>query len=124
MKFAVTLTIAALLLISMGEAQADSFIVTNFGVNTITSYDENGFGSPFTSAFVNGPNGIAIDASGNVYVTTNANTIEKFSPNGVDLGVFASTGLNLPLGLAFDRSGNLYAANFGGTTVEKFAPDG
>ena len=93
-------------------------------MNTITSYDENGFGSNFTNAFVNGPNGIAIDASGNVYVTTNANTIEKFSPNGVDLGVFASTGLNLALGLAFDRSGNLYAANFVGNTVEKFASDG
>jgi sugar lactone lactonase YvrE len=124
MKFAFSLTIAALLLTSVGDAQADSFFVTNFGVNTITSYDENGFGSNFTNAFVNGPNGIAIDASGNVYVTTNANTIEKFSPNGVDLGVFASTGLNLALGLAFDRSGNLYAANFVGNTVEKFAPDG
>src|SRR5689334_4271376 len=119
MKSAVFLTIAALLLTSIGKAQAsDQFFVTNLGVNTITRYDENGLGFNFTSSFVNGPNGIALDAQGNVYVTTNENTIEVFSPNGLDLGVFASTGLNLALGLAFDRSGNLYAANFAGNTIE------
>src|SRR5690242_18397972 len=111
MKFARSLTIAGLLLTSMRQSQAaDQFFVTDFGVNTITRYDENGFGSNFTNSFVNGPNGIALDTAGNVYVTTNENTIEVFSPTGIDLGVFASTGLNLALGLAFDRSGNLYAA--------------
>jgi sugar lactone lactonase YvrE len=125
MKFALSLMIAAFLLTSAGEVQAaDQFFVTNFGVNSITRYDENGLAFNFTNSFVNGPNGIALDASGNVYVTTNENTIQKFSPEGIDLGVFASTGLNLALGLAFDRSGNLYAANFAGNTVEKFAPDG
>jgi sugar lactone lactonase YvrE len=105
-------------------AQADTFFVANFGVNSITKYDANGNGSSFTSAFVNGPNGLALDSSGNLYVTTNNNTIEKFSPNGTDLGVFASTGVNNAMGLAFDSSGNLYAANFVGNTIEQFAPDG
>jgi hypothetical protein len=124
MKFAFSLTIAALLTFPAEKAMADTFFVTNFGVNTISEYDENGIESLFTSSFVNGPNGIALDSGGNVYVSTNENTIEKFSPDGIDLGVFASTGLNLALGLAFDRSGNLYAANFGSNTVEKFAPNG
>lgn len=124
MKFSFSLTVAALLLSQVVARAADTFFVTNFGVNNITRYDETGFGTNFTSSFVNGPNGIAIDASGNVYVSTNQNTIEKFSPDGIDLGVFASTGLNLALGLAFDRSGNLYAANFGTNTVEEFAPNG
>ena len=57
---------------------------------------------PFTGAFVNGPNGLALDSSGNLYVTTNSNVIRKFSPGGVDLGVFASTGINFAMGLAFD----------------------
>ena len=48
--------------------------------------------------------------------------IEKFAPDGIDLGVFASTGLNFAMALAFDSSGNLYAANFGGNTIEEFAP--
>ena len=37
-------------------------------------------------------NGLALDSSGNLYVTTNSNMIRKFAPNGADLGVFASTG--------------------------------
>ena len=105
-------------------AQADMFFVADFGVNTITRYDQNGTPSSFTDAFVNGPYGVALDGAGNLYVSTNNNTIEKFSPTGVDLGVFASTGLNLPMGLAFDRSGNLYVANFAGNTVQKFTPAG
>src|SRR4051812_14042310 len=120
MKFAFSLTLAALLFLPGTKTSADTFFVTNFGVNTITRYDENGLPANFTNSFVNGPNGIALDANGNVYVSTNANTIRKFSPEGIDLGIFASTGLNLALGLAFDRNGNLYAANFGTNTVEKF----
>lgn len=105
-------------------AQADTFFVANFGANSITKYDVNGNASSFTSPSLNGPNGLALDSSGNLYVSTNSNTIEKFGPDGMSLGVFASTGLNKPLGLAFDRSGNLYAANYIGNTIAKFAPDG
>jgi sugar lactone lactonase YvrE len=119
-----SLKIAAGLLACASLASADTFFVANFGVNSITKYDANGNGSAFTGAFINGPNGVALDVSGNLYATTNDNTIEKFAPNGTDLGVFASTGLNLALGLAFDRNGNLYAANFGTNTVEVFTPTG
>lgn len=124
MKSKLVLAIAVAFLVLAPLAHADSFFVANFGVNSITKYNDNGNGSNFTSAFVNGPFGVALDSSANLYVTTNSNTIEKFAPDGTDLGVFASTGLNLPMGLAFDRLGNLYAANFGGNTIEKFAPDG
>ena len=124
MKFKLISTIATSFVLLASLAQADTFFVANFGVNSITKYDANGNGSPFTSAFVNGPNGLALDSSGNLYVTTNSNTIEKFAPDGTDLGLFADTGLNNAMGLAFDRSGNLYAANFIGNTIEKFAPDG
>ena len=124
MKFKLISTIASSFVLLASLAQADTFFVANFGVNSITKYDANGNGSSFTSAFVNGPNGLALDSSGNLYVTTNSNTIEKFAPNGTDLGVFASTGLNNAMGLAFDSNGNLFAANFAGNTIEKFAPDG
>lgn len=125
MKSKLFLKIAAGLFVFASVARGDTFFVTNFGVNSITKYDASGGnGSPFTSAFVNGPNGVVLDSAGNLYVSTNGNTIEKFAPDGTDLGVFASTGINNATGLAFDRSGNLYAANFGGNTVEQFAPDG
>ncbi len=124
MKLKLSLQIFCGLLALASFASADTFFVANFGVNTITKYDANGNGSPFTSEFVNGPYGVAIDSSGNLYVSTNSNVIRKFAPDGTDLGVFASTGVNNAMGLAFDRSGNLYAANYGLNTVEQFAPDG
>lgn len=122
-KLAPSIAVVALLLLAP-LARADTFYVSNFGINSITQYDDNGNGSSFTSAFVNGPNGLALDSLGNLYVSTNNNTIEKYSPGGTFLGVFASTGLNNAQGLAFDKSGNLYAANSGGDTVEVFAPNG
>ncbi len=124
MKSNRVLCLAAGLLLLASVARADTFYVSDFGVNTITEYDENGVGSLFTSEFINGPYGLALDASGNLYVSTNSNVIRKFGPDGADLGVFASTGINFANGLAFDSTGNLYVANFGGNTVQKFAPDG
>src|SRR5450432_631650 len=118
------LALCAALLCIGSIAQGDTFFVANSGVNTITRYDRNGTPSSFTNAFVNGPNGLALDAAGNLYVSTNSNTIEKFAPDGTDLGVFASIGLNFPMALAFDTSGNLYAANFAGGNVQKFTPAG
>ncbi len=111
-------------LLGIATVHADTFFVPNTGVNTISQYDENGVASSFTSAFVPGPNGVALDRNGNLFVSTNANTIEEFSAACIDLGTFAATGLNFPMALAFDRAGNLYAANFAGSTVEKFTPAG
>lgn len=111
-------------LLPIASVHADTFFVPNTGVNAISQYDENGVASSFTSAFIPGPNGVALDRDGKLFVSTNNNTIEEFSPAGVDLGPFATTGVNFPMALAFDRAGNLYAANFAGSTVEKFTPAG
>ena len=124
MKLTLSFLVAAGLALSAVSGRADNFFVSNFGINTITKYDANGVGTLFTGEFINGPNGLALDSSGNLYVSTNSNVIRKFSPAGIDLGVFASTGLNFVMGMAFDSNGNLYAANFGGNTIEKFSPIG
>lgn len=55
----------------------------------------------FASFGANGPNGVAIDAIGNIYVSLTNSTIEELSPTGVDLGTFATTGTFDPQGLAF-----------------------
>ena len=52
------------------------------------------------------------------------NTIREFSPAGVDLGNFATTGLQGPTALAFDASGNLYVSNRAGNTIREFSPTG
>ena len=45
----------------------------------------------FASTGLNGPVGLAIDPSGNLYVTnTFDGAIEDFAPDGTDLGAFAS----------------------------------
>lgn len=90
----------------------------------ITDYSHGGLGNP---------TGIAIDSAGNLYVANRgydsfsspyANTIEKFSPTGLDLGTFATTGLNKPWSLAFDNAGNLFVSNSGNNTIQKFTPGG
>jgi len=71
------------------------------------------------------PYGIVLDKAGNFYVSNNSgNFVEKFAPDGTDLGVFCSAGCNAPQGLVFDDSGNLYVANNNTATIEKYAPDG
>ncbi len=59
-----------------------------------------------------GPDGLAFDKSGNLYVANFFdNTVDKITPGGV-VSTFINTGLNGPKGLAFDSSGNLFVANF------------
>ena len=107
-----------------GSAVADTFFVTNFGVNSVSVYNQDGSGSGFTHPNLLGPTGIAIDSSGDLFISTNNNRIEQFSASGVYLGTFASVGVNYAIGLAFDREGNLFAANSGDGTIQKFSPSG
>jgi sugar lactone lactonase YvrE len=71
------------------------------------------------------PEGLAADASGNIYVATfdftTTNVIHIFGFNGRLLTTIPLPGA-VPLGLAFDAAGNLYVANFGGGNVLKFSP--
>lgn len=58
------------------------------------------------------PQGLTFDASGNLYVANyGSSNILKFSADGVQRSVFASTGLDRPIGLDFDTAGNLYVVN-------------
>ena len=57
-------------------------------------------------------------------VFSGANTVERISSTGEDLGVFTSTGLNNPQGIACDLGGNIYIANQGNGTITKYASDG
>ena len=65
------------------------------------------------------------DSDGNLYTAVHStNQVLKFSPDGINLGVFASTGLDEPYGLAFDEDGRLYVANLGNHTIRRFSPTG
>ncbi len=85
-----------------------------------------------TSASFRGPNGLAVDSSGNVYVADRGNnTIRKITSSGIvtTLAGSASPGsadgtgtaasFNSPAGVALDASGNLYVADSGNNKIRK-----
>ena len=70
-----------------------------------------------------GPDGIAVDAMGNVYTANSrANSVTMVSPQGraTTLGTTGQT----PRGIALDSQGNVYTSNLGANTVTKITPDG
>ena len=78
-------------------------------------------------ASFNGPTGIAVDASGNVYVADYGNNlVREISPGGVviTLGSAATGNSKLfkgPYGVAVDAAGNVYVADYGYNTILKIS---
>ena len=84
------------------------------------------------------PSGVAVDASGNVYVADSLNnTIRKITSAGVvttlagTAGTFGSTDgtggvarFSNPYDVAVDESGNVYVADSGNNTIRKITSDG
>lgn len=80
---------------------------------------------------------IALDAVGNVYVTSSDNTIHKITPTGTatilagaTMLVGASNGsgpqaqFNNPQGIALDATGNMYVADSNNNLIRRIGPDG
>lgn len=85
-----------------------------------------------------GPEGVAVDSTGNIYIADNLNhTIRKVTPVGAVTtfaGAAGSTGsadgtgsaarFNFPEGMAVDGSGNVYVADSGNFTIRKITAAG
>jgi len=106
-------------------------IITTFaGTGAAGSGGDNG---PATSAQLNGPYGVAVDGTGNVYIAdTNNNRIRAVSTgfivpvagngtvgNGGDGGAATSAQLYHPMGVAVDNLGNIYIADTDNQKVRK-----
>ncbi|MGP8207758.1 MAG: NHL repeat-containing protein [Acidimicrobiales bacterium] len=93
-------------------------------------------GTSGTSDSLDGPDGLAFDASGDLWVAnydevTGANSLVEFAPSQLTTGSPAPTAvissdtsgsLDEPEGLAFDSSGDLWVANYSGNSLVEFAP--
>ena len=98
-----------------------------------------GDGGAGTSAEISDVHGLAVDGSGNIYLSDTSNSaIRKIDSKGV-ITTFAGNGtrgnsgdgnaatkasLYFPAGLAVDGSGNVYVADYGNYTVRKISSDG
>ena len=91
-----------------------------------------------SAARFNSPSGVAVDASGNLYIADTGNhTIRMITPGGVVTtlsGLAGSSGsndgtgsaarFNNPKGVAVDGSGNLYVSDTGNHTIRMVTPGG
>jgi hypothetical protein len=71
------------------------------------------------------PSGIAVDATGNVYVVEGFNRfVHKFTVKGEPLFSFQDDGIRNPGGIAVDSGGAIYVAADSGKQIIVFLPDG
>jgi sugar lactone lactonase YvrE len=111
-----------------------------------------GDGGPATSAQLNSPGGVAVDAAGNIFIADSQDhRIRKVTPGGNittvagsspfvvgnspgvqgfqggfsgDGGPAVNAELNYPVDVAVDRGGNLYIADYENQRIRRVSPDG
>ena len=98
----------------------------------------SGDGNAAGGAQLNGPQGLAVDSSGSLYIADTQNHKVRKVSNGTittvagtgtagfagDGGSAGSAQLNLPFGVAVDAAGNLYIAEFGNNRVRMVSTNG
>jgi sugar lactone lactonase YvrE len=116
--------------------------ISNVIISTVAGNGNAGFsgdGGSAVNAQLYFPNGVAVDAQGNLFVAdTNNNRVRKVSTNGVittvagngaagfsgDGGSAASAEISQPRYLAVDGSGNVFIADTGNNRVRKVSASG
>jgi len=105
-------------------------------ISTVAGDGEQGFGGDggaATSALLDSPAGVAVDASGNIYIAdTHNNRIREVSSGVIhtiagtgaagfsgDGGAAASASLNYPTSVAADASGNVYIADTNNSRIRE-----
>jgi DNA-binding beta-propeller fold protein YncE len=84
--------------------------VANYHSSTVTRLSDSGTVLG-TYAVNGGPEAIAVDSAGNVWVATQSGTVVKLSSAGVILGTYAAG--RIPESIAIDPSGNVWIADWG-----------
>ena len=103
-----------------------SGVISTVAGNAMLPPGYSGDGGPATGARLNAPQGVAVDAAGDIFISDTANhRLRKVDHATGNISTVAGTGtsgfngdgpatgaeLNLPWGLAFDSTGNLFIAD-------------
>ena len=107
-------------------------VISTFAGNGTAGYA--GDGGPATAANLSAVNGVAADASGNIYIADASNTVREVSTTGT-INTIAGTGLtagysgdgglatlaklNGPVGVAFDAASNIYIADANNNIIRR-----
>ena len=106
-----------------------SWVVSTFAGSGTEGYKDTG-----TEAKFDGPRGVTVDSSGNLYVADSGNhRIRKITSTGVVTTLAGSTEghhdatgteaqFDNPFGVAVDSSGNLYVADSNNNRIRKITP--
>ena len=112
-------------------------VISTIAGNGVAGY--NGDGIAADTAELNDPHGVAIDATGNLYITDfNNHRIRKVNTSGIittiagtgisgsmgDLGAATDAEINSPYGIVTDNSGNIYFADVFENVVRKIDATG
>ena len=139
--FANAMVVDAMGNIYFGSASSVRRVGTDGKISTVAGTGTAGFsgdGGPATQARLAGISGLALDASGSLYISDNPNRrIRKVTPDGI-IRTIGGTGASgnsgnggpavaatlAPVGLVTDTAGNLYVADNIANEVKLISPDG
>jgi len=122
------------------KVNTSGVITTLAGAGGLGTPGFSGDGGPATAAKLQSPDGVALDAQGNVYIADTGNgRIRKVDLNGVittvagrgnsvsstgDNGPALNAQFNTPTDVAVDPAGNIYIADFGNHAIRKVDKNG
>ncbi len=103
--------------------------LTNSLTSNVTELNSAGVRAtlnPFSGAGIQGPNLLAFDGLGNVWIANSGPTVSKLSANGAPLSGtgFSTGGVSNPSALALDTSGNAWIADSGGNGIAVLSGSG
>ncbi|MGD0784340.1 MAG: Ig-like domain repeat protein [Sedimentisphaerales bacterium] len=129
-----------LLIADFGDNRIRKVNLSTGVISTVAGNGTQGYSGdngPATAASLNGPSGVAVDASGNILIADwgdnrirevnhSTSVITTVAGGGVgglgDGGPANSAQLNSPVGVAFDTSGNLFIGDQGNNRVRQVTP--
>jgi hypothetical protein len=122
-RAALLATIASVgaLMILADVASGQALYESDYGSGTVNEFSPDGMRTFATG--VSGPNGLALDSLGNLYVANSSGgTITVVAPDGTEKTI--ASGLDSPWGVAVNRAGDVFVSSQFGNTITKITPNG